>query len=335
MKRRVEWIDTCKGFGIFTMICGHIGLPYIIDKYIHAWNMPIFFILSGYLFREYKIKDLIIRKSKSLLIPYFSFGAILYILSILKNFLKNDTNLLKQLVDLFTINTVGDLPFGNSLWFLTCIFCVEVIFIILNNYSNSEKLLGSRILIICCVGFLFSYLNIRLIWGLDSAMTGVGFYYFGYLISKYKENKITNKIYSSKISSIIILFLIGTIGIFINGYVNMRTINYSNIILFYINAIANSLIIIMISMHICKGSLFKNIRKSFIYLGKNSLVFLAFNQVIIYIIKNTLELFVNNKIIISIITLFITIIVLSLISLIINSKFEFLLGRFTKNKLLV
>lgn len=328
MKRRIEWIDVCKGIGIFTMICGHIGLPHIIDKYIHAWNMPIFFILSGYLFKEYKIKDLLIRRSKSLLVPYFSFGVILYILSILRNFIKNDTNLVKQLIDLFTINTIGDLPFGNSLWFLTCIFCVEVIFMILNKYSNNEYLLAFNILIICCAGFLFSYLNIRLIWGLDTSMTAIGFYYFGYLINRYKERKVINKIYMPQINTIIVLFIISTIGIFINGYVNMRTIQYNNLILFYINSISASLMIIMMVIYASKIDLFKNIKKITLYLGKNSLVFLAFNQVVIYVIKNILELFISNKIIICIITLFTTIITLSLISIIINKKFEFLLGKF-------
>ena len=42
MNKRIEWIDICKGIGILAMICGHIGLPHILDKYIHAWHMPIF-----------------------------------------------------------------------------------------------------------------------------------------------------------------------------------------------------------------------------------------------------------------------------------------------------
>lgn len=57
MNKRIEWIDICKWVGILTMICGHIALLYILDKYIHAWHMPMFFVISGYLYKEYNIGD--------------------------------------------------------------------------------------------------------------------------------------------------------------------------------------------------------------------------------------------------------------------------------------
>lgn len=46
---RLEYIDILKGIGIILMIMGHIGFGGIFDFYIHAFNMPLFFFVSGYM----------------------------------------------------------------------------------------------------------------------------------------------------------------------------------------------------------------------------------------------------------------------------------------------
>lgn len=62
---RVEYIDILKGIGIILMIMGHIGFSGIFDFYIHAFNMPLFFFVSGYLYKtktEKKYKDIVLGK---------------------------------------------------------------------------------------------------------------------------------------------------------------------------------------------------------------------------------------------------------------------------------
>ena len=53
-KKRIEWIDYCRGLAILMMIAGHsLGntSPYIAN-FIFAVHMPIFFVLSGILLKE-------------------------------------------------------------------------------------------------------------------------------------------------------------------------------------------------------------------------------------------------------------------------------------------
>lgn len=64
MRQRVEWIDACKGFTMLLVILGHCLDGYLKAKlfvsdfwwmqilfdFIYSFHMPLFFVLSGYLF---------------------------------------------------------------------------------------------------------------------------------------------------------------------------------------------------------------------------------------------------------------------------------------------
>ncbi|WP_442945177.1 acyltransferase family protein [Nostoc sp.] len=50
MSQRIEWIDCWKGLAIITVVVGHIIAP--VSKYIFWFHMPLFFFLSGYLYRK-------------------------------------------------------------------------------------------------------------------------------------------------------------------------------------------------------------------------------------------------------------------------------------------
>ena len=65
-KRRVEWVDSLKGFAIICVVLGHIvkgymdaglytqhtALMHSIYNAIYAFHMPLFFTISGFLFHE-------------------------------------------------------------------------------------------------------------------------------------------------------------------------------------------------------------------------------------------------------------------------------------------
>ena len=59
MKKRIEWIDICRGLAIILVIIGHsnleTGMAFNLKSIIYSFHMPLFFVLSGYLF--YNIKD--------------------------------------------------------------------------------------------------------------------------------------------------------------------------------------------------------------------------------------------------------------------------------------
>ena len=59
---RVGYIDVFRGIGILLMIMGHTNsFGGYFDKFIHAFHVPMFFVVSGYLFRvnSYSLFDII------------------------------------------------------------------------------------------------------------------------------------------------------------------------------------------------------------------------------------------------------------------------------------
>ena len=62
---RIEWLDSLKGFAIFLVVVGHVILGYIraetftehqwslqfIYDVIYSFHMPLFFLISGFLYK--------------------------------------------------------------------------------------------------------------------------------------------------------------------------------------------------------------------------------------------------------------------------------------------
>lgn len=72
-KIRLQWLDIAKGVLLYFVIWGHIVIYNgMVFKFIFAFHMPAFFILSGY---TLSVKDIIFsafikKKYHSLLLPY-------------------------------------------------------------------------------------------------------------------------------------------------------------------------------------------------------------------------------------------------------------------------
>lgn len=82
---RLEWLDVMKGVAILLVVIGHVlnnmQLMYSpVNLWIHLFNMPFFFMLSGFLAWNTNKRSLMTNlknKARSLLIPFLSCG-ILY-----------------------------------------------------------------------------------------------------------------------------------------------------------------------------------------------------------------------------------------------------------------
>ena len=72
--KRDTVLDITKTIGIIIMVMGHLHFSEdVFDKYIYAFHMPLFFIVSGILFNQDKtLKNTIISRAKALFVPYES-----------------------------------------------------------------------------------------------------------------------------------------------------------------------------------------------------------------------------------------------------------------------
>lgn len=164
-KQREEYIDLVRGIGIVLMILGHIPLSARYDHFIHAFHMPMFFLISGYFFKKPStVSDVHIalkKRARNLLIPYVIFGAMYYIIWIV--FVHNE-DVLSPLRSILLSNTDDYMPIGGALWFLTCLFIADAIYNVLNLIPR-KRILYVLTISIAALGCISSKFSVQLPWG--------------------------------------------------------------------------------------------------------------------------------------------------------------------------
>lgn len=183
--KRIKYFDLVRAFGIILMIMGHVGFGKRFDYWIHAFHMPIFFIISGYFFNAQKSQNWkcnMIKKMKTILLPYFVFG-IFHIL--LYSVMLSYSNTYWK--SLFWDNSQG-IPIAGALWFLTALFFCELI------YSALQKISCESVKIFCICGitifgFFVNLLPFEFPFSIGASLVGVGLYHIGQLIHCHENNK--------------------------------------------------------------------------------------------------------------------------------------------------
>ena len=119
LEQRDYTLDALKGVGIILMIIGHVPSP--IRNLIFSFHMPLFFFISGYLYKDRLAYDIIVRNTKKVLLPYLITCLFLWLFFIIKNnnwqwglsiFLANGTDAVWNMSGLMV----------GPLWFLPCYF---------------------------------------------------------------------------------------------------------------------------------------------------------------------------------------------------------------------
>lgn len=276
---RIDFIDIFRAFGIILMIMGHIGFGNKFDYFIHAFHMPMFFLVSGFLYKQKTIsfRYYVISKSKSLLIPYIVFGIFHFAINC---FLSKSFSF-SALRALLLFPTSGDMPIAGALWFLIALFVADIVFFGVERIKN-KRLKCIIVIIITLVGQVSpALLGIELPFSVSPAFVGIGLMYIGKILHRYSTNINLVRIYQ--------LFFFGVlvaVSIFQSEYVNMRKAMYPNeFILFWINAVAASIIGIILAnktKEILKDNTICKILQS---IGKNSIVYVCLNELVIILLQ--------------------------------------------------
>lgn len=69
-QNRIRSIDIAKAIGIFLIVLGHVLKFGNLRKFIYAFHVPLFFFLSGICFTQKDNKKFIVKKIKTIYIPY-------------------------------------------------------------------------------------------------------------------------------------------------------------------------------------------------------------------------------------------------------------------------
>lgn len=187
--KRIEWLDFAKGLSIFIVVVGHAlrgiythNLYSCYDKYLiivadimFLIAMPVFFALSGYLFKKINSwKNYIFfieKKAISLIIPYLTFSIIYVALQ--------HVGEARELQSWAKLLNIWYQPI-SYLWFLYALFLIFVIVGLFSVWNISVNIQAIIYFIICLITQLInvpSWLNFPLTW--------LFFFYIGVLCKEY------------------------------------------------------------------------------------------------------------------------------------------------------
>jgi fucose 4-O-acetylase-like acetyltransferase len=282
MGKRIEWIDAAKGIGIILVVAGHVPTTDPIRQFIYSFHMPLFFFLSGLVFKSENLdlKSFFLKKARSLLFPYICFAIITYLFwfTVERHLPFNsggDVDPFTPFMGIFlSVEDNHMMSYNPAVWFLTALFLVEMAFFLYTKIAKG-KLIPLFAAICGAVGYGCSLLlEGSLPWNADVVFTAIVFYALGYLL----KNKLTwHKPYKAFITCAI-LFLVTAYIQSHNIRIDMRANEYGNALIFYLASVFGIAATIYLS-HKLKHIAFLT------YLGRNSIVILLLQFVGIAIAK--------------------------------------------------
>lgn len=339
-KSRIKSIDIAKAIGIILIVLGHVSENGRITKFVYSFHVPLFFIISGYLYKQESKEIMFLKKKiKTIIVPYLAFGLLSFVYWFLieRNFREQNVNPLVPFCNLF-IAQAGEYNFitNSALWFLPCLFCTEIIFDLLKRVLRKDNILFIGVLTICIIGCIYNELNlISLPLELNTAFIAIGFYFCGYLWKNKAEDLFKLKIKKRWISVMLIIICLIMVVIIseINQGIYMYDEIYNNYFLAYIGGILGTFLVYMISNLIARNKILE-------FIGQNTLIIMCihepikriFIEIIHIISKIPIEILRTNIISIFIITAILMIILFPLIILV-NRFFPFFIGKTKKVKL--
>lgn len=281
-KNRIEWIDMSKGIAIFLMVIGHTSIPEIGAKFIWSFHMPLFFIVSGFLYKEENNRAFFpfLRKiSKSLLIPYLFFTIINYV-----GF--------KYICNPGSINVDVDKIYltgweGIALWFVQVLFVTELIY---NRLIWLRMKCGTTIVVILLlISYFFGYYlfikDINIPYTMSSVFHAFVFFSVGGLLkTKIKE-------IASPCSISILKILLTFIFAQFMPRLDLCSNNYGIFFLNTLLACFGTLGVFSISKNLSRdfNGLMGLIKKFFLWAGENTYVIMGISQLVIIMMKDRLS----------------------------------------------
>lgn len=299
-EKRDSTIDIYKGIGIILVMMGHIGFGATSSYIAHAFHMPMFFFISGYLYRKKKESFVVWfeRKAGALLKPYLLFGILNYFFWIFIQWQKGEPISLSPIGHLLFVNTTG--LASGSLWFLTALFITNMAFFVIEKYISHLAWKLIVVVVISHLGIMAAeYLPFRLPYAMDAGMVGVGLFYAGYMLKKFEDKKIIYHLFHLSLWELVIGIVLISFLILQHGEINMRIGAYHNIILFWNNAIIGSILIYNLANQIGKlkkyGMVFKTVVDLGEAIGRNSLMYVCMNDLINVEVLLIIGMFVTEK----------------------------------------
>lgn len=246
-------MDALRGLGMLFVILGHMTIPGWARRLIFSFHMPLFFCLSGYLYRGQLTPKWVARKVDSLLVPYLLYGIAtlalwLYI---------GKCNFASGLVFIGMGNGLG------LLWFLTCLFAVDILgALVVRSRILQGKVAWGVVVGVAALGWFIPRMGLPEVWKSNTICAALAFWLAGYLLKRHE------------IMSWMLIPALGVAAFFPFQRIDMNSGVFGNGFLFYGTAMGFIVVLIW---------LFQKLPMSFgplVFVGRRSLEFMCLHGLI-------------------------------------------------------
>ena len=284
---RLDAIDVAKGIGILFVVFAHVNYTPELLVLIYSFHMPLFFVLSGMLFRKDRypnFRTFLTRRFWTLIVPYllFSILSLVWRYGSEQQFPELFPTSCAEYIGYFTqiFLAQGSHPVLNTpLWFVPCLFAVEILYFWISKLDLRAGI--PLCLLLVGLGWLLesghlNFDNTLLPWSLDSALFALGFYAFGNLariqptIHLLRDHRQKTRFC---LGILLLCLLIWYPYTLMNGKVTLGSKILNNGFLFYITGISGTLAILSASVLLEKSRFLR-------FCGRNSFYIMASHYMI-------------------------------------------------------
>lgn len=237
--------------GMMAVMWGHLMLKGSTYRFVYGFHIPLFFFLSGLVFRADKYDGFgafFRRRCKTLLLPYAMFSLVTWVYWVLRKIALGESleGILRPLLQTFIAQGSGGFLSHNvALWFVSCLFIVELMYFFLSRLSPAPR--AAAVLLCAVIGYFIvqpnDFFDFTLLpWSIESAFTGVVFYALGNAFARrVTHERFCDTVEGHKLSAAVIsLLLFALVFVFAekNGKVSLgHAMLGNNIFVFYLLAL--------------------------------------------------------------------------------------------------
>lgn len=272
-RQRLEWVDMAKGYGILAIIVSHVFTGHSISQWLFTFHVPLFFFLSGFLFRNEKpFRSFLAGKVRRMLIPYF---ALALPIVFAEAALGGSSAGFWQRVSEYAFQVVIQRRLW-PIWFLACLFVLELMAYGLTRYITNGWLLALAGAALGALGVAYAEQGGPILpWNLDACFSVMPFFLAGFLLNRYG---LLSKVPASGWKSWLVFALLG-VGNLALGWrcirgevpvLNVFANQYGVPLISYLCAFFGIAMVLVASRWMTAAP----IR----YLGKNSLLYFVWHQ---------------------------------------------------------
>lgn len=245
--QRKIWIDWAKTLSIFAIVWGHC-FPEGLCGFIYAFNVPVFFIISGYLcHREASFGKCFDKTLHNLIIPYFILAAIKVAGPVIKHI--GDGEWIWSVAAVIGgFHSLNDAPGCSNLWFVYSLVIVKLLF----QVSSGRR---DMALAMACLAGAVVYndiLHLEWRWAVSNCLLAYPFFIIG---NSLRDKDIVQRLvisarqyrYGATFAAVLLIavtYIVGTQ----NGQAKLYMGQYANnIVLFAIGALTGSMAVFVLS----------------------------------------------------------------------------------------